>query len=190
MLESISRPPVVKSSANPPPPEQIRLRSLFLDSVKAAVIATDLSGIVNYWNRFAEELYGWRAEEVLGRNIMEITVSSEDEEVGRKHMATVLEGGSWAGEFQVRCKDQGSVSAFVTLSAVQDEDGGIVGVVGVSQDLSHLKAMEGALRRSEEQFRAFANSLPELCWMADGEGNVFWRNERWYEYTGTTPQQT
>jgi PAS domain S-box-containing protein len=190
MLESMSRPPVVKSPANPPRPEQIRLRSLFLDSVKAAVIATDLSGIVNYWNPFAEELYGWRAEEVLGRNILEITVSSEDEGAGRQHMATVLEGGSWAGEFQVRCKDQGSVSAFVTLSAVQDEDGGTVGVVGVSQDLSHMKAMEGALRRSEEQFRAFANSLPELCWMADGKGNVFWRNERWYEYTGTTPQQT
>ncbi len=180
---------MVKSSANPPTPEQTRLRSLFLDSVKAAVIATDLSGIVNYWNLFAEELYGWRAEEVLGRNIMEITVGSGDEEAGRRYMATVLEGASWAGKFEVRCKDGGSVSAFVTLSAVREEDGGIVGIVGVSQELAALKEVEGALRRSEEQFRAFANSLPELCWMADSDGQVFWRNERWYEYTGSTPQQ-
>ncbi len=189
MLESMSRPPVVKSSANPPTPEQSRLRSLFLNCLKAAVIATDLSGVVTYWNPFAEKLYGWRSDDVLGRNIMEITVSAEDEEASREHMATVLQGNSWAGEFQVRCKDGGSVSAFVTLSAVREEDGAIVGIVGVSQELAALKEAEGALRRSEEQFRAFANSLPELCWMADGDGQVFWRNERWYEYTGTTPQQ-
>ena len=189
MLESMSRRPVVKSSANPPTPEQSRLRSLFLNCLKAAVIATDLSGVVTYWNPFAEKLYGWRSDDVLGRNIMEITVSAEDEEASREHMATVLQGNSWAGEFQVRCKDGGSVSAFVTLSAVREEDGTIVGIVGVSQELAALKEAEGALRRSEEQFRAFANSLPELCWMADGAGQVFWRNERWYEYTGTTPQQ-
>lgn len=189
MLESMSRPPVVKSSANPPTPEQFRLRSLFLNCLKAAVIATDLSGIVTYWNPFAEKLYGWRSEEVLGRNIMEITVSAEDEEASREHMATVLQGNSWAGEFRVRCKDGGSVGAFVTLSAVREEDGTIVGIVGVSQELAALREAESALRRSEEQFRAFANSLPELCWMADSDGHVFWRNERWYEYTGTTPQQ-
>jgi PAS domain S-box-containing protein len=59
----------------------------------------------------------------------------------------------------------------------------------VSQDVAGLKEAEGALRRSEEEFRAFANSLPELCWMANNEGRVLWRNERWYEYTGTTPQE-
>lgn len=189
MLESMSRPPVVKSLPSPPTTEQIRRQSLVLNCVKAAVIATDLFGIVTYWNPFAERLYGWRSEEVLGRNIMEITVSSEDEEASRKHMATVLEGNSWAGEFQVRCRDGSSVGAFVTLSAVREEDGAIVGIVGVSQELAALKEAEGALRRSEEQFRAFANSLPELCWMAASDGQVFWRNERWYEYTGTTPQQ-
>ncbi|MGA8437163.1 MAG: PAS domain S-box protein [Candidatus Sulfotelmatobacter sp.] len=189
MLESMSRPSVVKSWLNPSTAEQLRLRSLFFNGVKAAIIGTDLSGVVTFWNPFAEELYGWRSEEVLGRNILEITVSAEDAEVGRRHMATVLEGNSWAGEFQVRCRDGSSVGAFVTLSPVREEDDAIVGIVGVSQDLGTLKEMEGALRRSEEQFRAFANSLPELCWMADGDGQVFWRNERWYEYTGTTPHE-
>jgi len=144
---------------------------------------------VNFWNPFAEELYGWSPEEVMGRNIMEITVSTETEEEARKYMASVLAGNSWAGEFQVRCKDAGFVSAFVTLALVKDDNGAAVGVVGVSQDTAELKKAEGALRRSEEQFRAFANSLPELCWMAHSDGRIFWRNERWYEYTGTKPEQ-
>ena len=49
---------------------------------------------------------------------------------------------------------------------------------------SHTK-----LRESEEQFRTFANSIPELCWMARGDGHIFWYNQRWYDYTGTTPSE-
>ncbi len=168
---------------------QLRLPRLFLNAVQAAIIATDLSGTVIYWNPFAQELYGWSPEEVLGRNIMEITVSSETEEEARRYMASVLAGNSWAGEFQVRCKDGNLIAALVTLSLVRDDHGSAVGIVGVSQDVQGLKEAEGALRRSEEQFQGFANSVPELCWMAHADGKVFWRNERWYEYTGSTPQE-
>lgn len=42
------------------------------------------------------------------------------------------------------------------------------------------------LRESETQFRTLANSIPQLAWMADPGGAVFWLNQRWYDYTGTT----
>src|SRR5579864_8439964 len=42
------------------------------------------------------------------------------------------------------------------------------------------------LRESETQFRTLANSIPQLAWMADPNGDVFWYNQRWYDYTGTT----
>ncbi|MGC2646222.1 MAG: PAS domain S-box protein [Candidatus Sulfotelmatobacter sp.] len=180
---------MAESSKPYPSQAQLRLHTLFLNAVNAAIIATDLSGTVIYWNPFAQQLYGWSPEEVMGRNIMEITVSSETEEEARKSMASVLVGNSWAGEFQVRSRNGSFVSALVTLSLVRDEDGEPVAVVGVSQDIEGLKEVEGALRRSEEQFQAFANSVPELCWMAHSDGQVFWRNERWYEYTGSTPRE-
>ncbi|MGB0008188.1 MAG: PAS domain S-box protein [Candidatus Sulfotelmatobacter sp.] len=178
-----------ESSKLHPLEPQLHLPGLFLNAIQAAVIATDLSGAVIFWNPFAQQLYGWSPEEVLGRNIMEITVSSENEEEAKKYMASVLAGNSWAGEFQVRSKGGNLVSALVTLSLVRDDDGSAVAIVGVSQDVQGLKEAEGALRRSEEQFQAFANSVPELCWMAHSDGKVFWRNERWYEYTGSTPEE-
>ena len=46
-----------------------------------------------------------------------------------------------------------------------------------------------ALQESEERFRTLADAIPQLCWMANAEGLVFWYNRRWYEYTGTTPEQ-
>lgn len=46
-----------------------------------------------------------------------------------------------------------------------------------------------ALHESERQFRSLANSIPTLCWMAEPDGSIFWYNRRWYEYTGTSPEE-
>ena len=46
-----------------------------------------------------------------------------------------------------------------------------------------------ALRESEERFRTLADSIPQLAWMTRADGHIFWYNQRWYDYTGTTPQQ-
>ncbi len=54
------------------------------------------------------------------------------------------------------------------------------------QDVSERKKAEATLRNSEEQFRTLADSIPQLAWMADESGWIFWYNRRWYEYTGTT----
>ena len=60
-------------------------------------------------------------------------------------------------------------------------------------ELRHLNNQimekEAALRKSEEQFRLMANNIPTLCWMADAVGWIYWFNFRWYEYTGTSPEQ-
>ena len=56
-------------------------------------------------------------------------------------------------------------------------------------DISDIKRAEEALRESEEQFRTLADAIPQLCWTANADGWITWYNQRWYEYTGTTPEQ-
>jgi PAS domain S-box-containing protein len=51
-----------------------------------------------------------------------------------------------------------------------------------------LRARE-ALRQSQLELRALANSMPQLAWIAEQDGAVVWYNQRWYDYTGTTPEQ-
>ncbi len=51
-----------------------------------------------------------------------------------------------------------------------------------------LRARE-ALRQSQLELRALANSMPQLAWIAEQDGTMVWYNQRWYDYTGTTPEQ-
>jgi PAS domain S-box-containing protein len=55
----------------------------------------------------------------------------------------------------------------------------------VQRDHSALRLAEAALGEGEERFRTLANNIPQLAWMADEKGSIFWYNARWYEYTGT-----
>ncbi|HET6886344.1 MAG TPA: PAS domain S-box protein [Candidatus Udaeobacter sp.] len=63
----------------------------------------------------------------------------------------------------------------------------ITAVAGQLDLLKRATRAEAVAR--EEQFRTLANSISQLAWMADGEGNIFWYNDRWYDYTGTTLEE-
>jgi len=56
-------------------------------------------------------------------------------------------------------------------------------------DITDAKRAEQALRESEGRFHSLADAIPLLCWVANGDGWITWYNLRWYEYTGTTPEQ-
>jgi len=56
-------------------------------------------------------------------------------------------------------------------------------------DLDKRLRAEAALRESESRFHLLADSIPQLAWMANSDGWIFWYNKRWFDYTGTTLEQ-
>lgn len=73
---------------------------------------------------------------------------------------------------------------------VKDREGKIVAGVVVSVDITEIKAAEQVLRESEEKFRAFAEAMPQMAFIADAGGNIIYYNQRHYEYFGVKPGET
>ncbi|GAC1594931.1 MAG: hypothetical protein NVS3B19_17560 [Ginsengibacter sp.] len=65
----------------------------------------------------------------------------------------------------------------------------IEGVLSVSIEVTEQVKAKQKVEELRDRFENMANNLPNLSWIANSDGWIFWYNERWYEYTGTTPEQ-
>ena len=162
--------------------ERLLFQAQLLEQVKAAVIATDLEGTVTNWNDYAEELYGWSREEALGRSVAELVVGPSEAGVADEIMEQLRAGETWEGEFVVRRKDGSTFPAHVTNSLTYDSQGRVIGIVGVSMDITERK------RAEEERDRFFTLSLDLFC-IAGVDGYFKRINPAFEETLGFTNQE-
>jgi PAS domain S-box-containing protein len=125
--------------------DAIRFQASLIDAVHQAVIAIDRRGVITAWNRHAERLYGWTAEEAIGRPFGVIFSGGEPAPMQR-----VLEGETLTVDMMRQRKDGTSVLVSVTASPIYGASGDVVGVVGVSADITERRALEEQLRHSQK----------------------------------------
>ena len=130
--------------------EAVRFQAQLLNAVQQAVVATDPAGTVIFWNKFAEKLYGWSADEAIGKPLDELTPAPFLRDHGAEIMERAAAGGSWTGEFLAQGRAGKSFPALLTTSPVLDAKGGILGLVGVSIDLTERRSLEEQFRQSQK----------------------------------------
>ncbi|TSC27333.1 PAS domain-containing protein [Corallococcus sp. Z5C101001] len=84
----------------------------------------------------------------------------------------------------------------LTFQPLLNAEGQVEGIVSVSWEVTEqvlarrrIEALAAELREREQQFRTLADSIPQLAWMTEPDGSIFWFNQRWYDYTGSSLEQ-
>jgi diguanylate cyclase (GGDEF)-like protein/PAS domain S-box-containing protein len=164
--------------------DKIRFQSYLLASVEQAVIATDLEGVIVYWNPFARKLYGWSSAEAVGRNIIEMISSETMQEQAAQIMARLKMGESWSGEFLARHRDGHSFPIQVTNSPIRDAQGKLIGITGISTDITERKKVEQALQLSAMVYQA----IGEAILVVNADNKIVAVNSAFTQLTGYTEQ--
>jgi PAS domain S-box-containing protein len=167
--------------------EAIRFQAQLLDAVGQAVVAIDLSGSVVYWNRTAEQFYGWRAEEVIGENAARLIPNTASKTDAESLLSKVKTGERWSREYQVQRKDGTLFPAWVTDSPIYDSDGKLIGIVGIAVDITERKRMEQALTTSEQFARATVDALSSHIAIIDETGRIVAVNQAWRQFAESNP---
>ena len=131
-----------------------RMSLQMLDAIAQAVVALDLTGCVIYWNAAAETCYGWTADEALGRNAAELIAPDLTEAEAEAVFEHLLAGESWSRESSVQRRDGTRFPALLVDSGFYSEAGELVGIIGVTTDLTELKAAEQARLDTERRLQA------------------------------------
>ncbi|XP_076960037.1 uncharacterized protein LOC143636284 [Bidens hawaiensis] len=113
-----------------------------LQSIGQAVHIFDLNGHIIYWNRTAEDLYGYTAAEALGKTPNELFVEPEDYHFADDIIHKTIKGGGWSGLFPIRNKRGEKFVIIATNTPFRDEDGTLIGVISVSSDTRPYRDMK------------------------------------------------
>ncbi len=160
-----------------------------VESSDDAIVAKDVNGIVMSWNPAAERLFGWTSDEMVCGSIRRLLPHDRQHE--EDDILDRIQKGERIGQFMTKRlhKNGELLDISVTVSPVRDEMGTVVGASKIARNAGpHLK-QQAELLQSKARFETLANNITPLCWMANPDGHLFWYNQQWYEFTGTTFEQ-
>ncbi|HET6822018.1 MAG TPA: PAS domain S-box protein [Anaerolineales bacterium] len=131
--------------------EKLLLQAHWLEQINDAVIALDKNLLITAWNRAAERIYGWKAEEVIGKRSEDV-LKTEFFSTSRAEALEQLQAiGEFSAEITQARKDESRIHIEARTAAMYDETGQIIGYVSANRDISERKQIEKALQAAHDE---------------------------------------
>jgi len=167
---------------------QIKFQARLLENVHDAIIATNDTLQITYWNRAAEDLYGWTAAEVLGKPIIDVTRSELKPEQRASLQEKISKERTGAVEATHYHRNGRAIQVEARGIALRDEAGQLAGYVTSVLDITQRREAEKALRESEELMRrAFTIETVGIIFF-NTEGLLTNANQAFMRMSGYSPE--
>jgi diguanylate cyclase (GGDEF)-like protein/PAS domain S-box-containing protein len=155
---------------------EVRFRSL-VESAKDAIINIDQTGTIVFWNRASETIFGYTADEVIGKPV-DLIFPEDIRTAYQQELHSVLTGEAQIIEktIEVLGLRKNGEKFPLALSQATWQDGGAVFFTGIFRDISVLKRADAALRASEERFRSLYENVPTGIYRTSSEGHILMAN--------------
>lgn len=160
------------------------------ESTPTLIFVKDAQGRFLMANPAVLELLRKSESEVIGKTDAEVLVNWAEAESIMANDRLIMETGTVQNFEEMADFPEGWRIYLSTKSPYRDENGEIIGLIGISTDITERKKAENALQQSELSFRTLADSMPQIFWTAQPDGTVDYYNQRWYDYTGMTIEQS
>ena len=128
--------------------EKIREQAALLDIARDAILVRDLKGTILFWNKGAQDLYGWTETEMLGRG-WEVLLREDDRAQSIATARIVLEKGGWSGEMRHLSKEGSEVVVQSRWTLVRDGNGDPESILVVSTDITEKKVLEAKFHHAQ-----------------------------------------
>ena len=169
--------------------EQIRYQAELLANVNDAIIGSDMNFNITSWNASAEKMYGWRADEVIGKPNREV-LQTEYGNIGREEvLRQFMEQGWWKGEATQKRKDGTTISVLISASLVKDDTGKTIAAVASNRDITERKQVEARLQASESRYRLATRATNDVIWEWNAQTNRLTWTENALFVFGYSPEE-
>jgi PAS domain S-box-containing protein len=122
---------------------RISAQAALLDQATDAILVRSSEGVIEYWNRGAQRLYGWSSEEVVGRNVVDLLYRDPVQYFGAQNR--LLAEGSWSGELVQQTQSGQQVTVECRWTLARDESGGTGKVLAINTDVTDKKRLEAQI---------------------------------------------
>lgn len=167
-----------------------RIAHAILSAMPCAALLIDRDGIVRFTNEAGNLMFESADHaDVCGRRFETLWQQCDSEPISAA-LPITFSGERYEHTAFCPGKDGAPRWLEAVLTPVREEDGqGTAFVMCSVWDITQQYAVQESLRNSQRRFQALADNMAQLAWMADETGYIFWYNQRWFQYTGTTIAQ-
>lgn len=160
-----------------------------VDNMADGVVITDKKGLITFYNEGAVEIFGHHPSDILGKPVLDFYVRKKDAKKVKQMLLKSKEGRISNFETQFLTREGNTVFVNMSATLMRDDEGKIIGTLGINRDITQRKTLERELKESEERYRTMVESAHDMVAIIGEDYRLKYVNKKAEELTAYSREE-